>query len=385
MHYVKTKSYGRVLAAGSAVLAVAGTLLWSPPAAATNCYTEYWNTSSPWVVKPNADGISSGTVLATATTITRTVATTPTQTGGTFSYLAYRPAGQSYESIHNTEAVSGMAGVGLRIKWAGITSPGGFKSLDALPNGTVIPNALGDLVSGAYSMMNNAEYTVTFALELVVTDAAAYKGGSVNIDQSGTLMLLPRMEPNVGSTSNTACHTGTLYPSFPPESLRAISLPIPPAPTCEFDTATLNQTVTLGAANSASVAKNGAARSAGATGEKPFFIQAKNCGAGTIFHAYFTDALAASSTNDYLRPAGASNVGIRIYHDNDTTPVPLGPAPIGSTLPARAPITTGSVNAAQGANYSLPFTAQYVQLPDASGSASPGEMSASAKLTIVYP
>ncbi|WMD19944.1 fimbrial protein [Achromobacter seleniivolatilans] len=265
-----------------------------------------------------------------------------------------------------------------------MTSLAPIADLNMHPIGAPIPTSLASVASGVLTMSNNPEYTASYLLELVVTDSDAYAGGGMTIVQTGTLMLLAKMEPNPGTTEPAYCG-GVPTPTLPPASLQAVTLPIPPTPTCEFDTATLNQTVALGAANSASVARHGTTRTAGVSGEKPFFIQAKNCGAGTIFHAYFTDALAASSTNDYLRPAGASNVGIRIYHDNDTTPVPFGPAPIGSTLPARAPITTGSVNAAQGANYSLPFTAQYVQLPDASGSASPGEMSASAKLTIVYP
>lgn len=237
-------------------------------------------------------------------------------------------------------------------------------------------------LTGVLNPVPNAEYTETFAFELVVIDADAYAGGAADTAAAAMFFMQNQALPE---TVESATCTQELFPQVPPNPLRSIILPKPPVPSCEFDTATLNQTVPLLPAGSSSVARSNAARSAGTAGEKSFTIEARNCAAGATFNLYFTDALAEGSAQDYLRQANGSNVGIRLYHADAATPLQFGPAPVGSTLPARAPITVGGPTAEKGANYNLPFTAQYVQLPDATGTPTVGEVGAKARVTVVYP
>lgn len=154
-------------------------------------------------------------------------------------------------------------------------------------------------------------------------------------------------------------------------------------PTCEFNAGDLSQTVTLNSAIQSQVAAQGSLRSAGAVGEKEFFIHASGCGKGTVYSVYFTDALHTGSQENYLAPTAGQKVGVRLYHSSEAAPITFGPAPTGSTLPPQAPIQYGSSSAAAGASYSMPFTAQYVRMPGADAAA--GAVTAMATVTIVYP
>lgn len=377
-----TTSIIRRLAAGkaaaAALIALAGCLGWSSPvlAQAASCKGEVWNTWTPWSVKPLTEGVTAGMVLAeaNATILTQMINSSP-------NGEPVKSSGAWFVGFDNTTRLvplRDVPGVGVRLKWLGVTSPSGFKSLTTAPAGTVIEQHTVTL-EGVLNPIPDAEYTESYVMELVVTDPALYVGGAVTAESTGMLnMWTGRQGENpVGC----AFYVGPL----PPSPLQSIVLPRPPAPGCEFDTATLNQTVPLSPAGSSSVARSNAARSAGTAGEKTFTIEARNCAAGATFNLYFTDALAEGSAQDYLRQANGSNVGIRLYHANTATPVQFGPAPVGSTLPARAPITVGGPSAEKGASHTLPFTAQYVQLPDAAGPPTVGEVGAKAKVTVVYP
>lgn len=366
-------------AAAAVVLAAsAGCLGWSSPALAQEanaCTGQAWNTWTPWSIKPLTEGISAGMVLAEANATFYT------------KMNVVSPEGQPVKSDSGwltgttTPAplpLRDVPGVGLRIKWLGITSPTGFKSLNTVPSGTPVDQPL-ITMEGVLNPAPNAEFTETYTIELVVTDPAAYVGGAVTAQSSAMFLVW------TGQTSPIQEACVMSVGPLPPAPLRAVVLPRLPAPGCEFDTATLNQTVPLSPAGSSSVARSNAARSAGTAGEKTFTIEARNCAAGATFNLYFTDALAEGSAQDYLRQANGSNVGIRLYHANAATPVQFGPAPKGSTLPARAPITVGGPSAEKGASHVLPFTAQYVHLPDATGTPTVGEVGAKAKVTVVYP
>lgn len=368
----------RKSAAAAALIALAGCLGWSTPslAQAASCQGEAWNTWTPWSIKPLTAGVSAGMVLAEANTTIRT------------QVFNSNPDGEPVESDgswmtgwNNTTRLvplRDVPGVGVRLKWLSVTSPSGFKSLTTAPAGTVIEQVTFTL-EGVLNPVPDAEYTENYVIELVVTDPAAYVGGAVTAQSTGMLNMWTGRRGENGR--GCAFYVGPL----PPAPLQSIVLPRPPAPGCEFDTATLNQTVPLSPAGSSSIARSNAARFAGTSGERSFTIEARNCAAGATFNLYFTDALAEGSAQDYLRQANGSNVGIRLYHANAATPVQFGPAPVGSTLPARAPITVGGPSAEKGASHAVPFTAQYVQLPDATGTPAVGEVGAKAKVTVVYP
>lgn len=370
-------------ALGKMLVGLVGLLACASNGHATVCTTEYWKSTTAWSVRPNADGLTGGTVLATASATTHTTMATPSPDGAQFDVFGYLLSGPLNE--FDSTPVSGVPGVSLRIKWDGVTAPEGFKSLDISPNGTVVSNAVVPLARGVLNAAQNAHFRTTLNLELVVTDVAAYQGGGAKIVFQNNMVFLTAMEPVGGDKDLTACGTSPVVQSVPPPALQSVLLPVPSLPTCEFDTATLNQTVELPAVRRSSVANNGAARSAGMEGEKSFSINARNCAAGAVFDLYFTDANANGSTDDFLRQTTNSDVGIRIYHDNAASPIIFGPAPIGSTLPERAPITLGSPSADKGASYAVPFTAQYVRTPGATGKAFVGEVGAKAKVTVVYP
>lgn len=344
-----------------------------------------WDQTSAWAVKADAAALTTGTVLATASASMRTVSTFPAASGE-FSVHLGRLSAQGYDTATDSVPVKGVPGVGLRLKWGGVSSPGGFKTLTTASIGTPIATALFQAAHGFMQMAVNEVLDTSISFELVITDVDSYVGGVANIQQPGSLVTQVEFD-----TSNPTGGLGTctgpwgLWPPVPPDSLQVATLPKVPAPTCEFDTATLNQTVELPGVPSSSVASGGSARSAGMSGEKRFSINAKNCAAGAVFNLYFTDANANGSVDDFLRQANNSDVGIRIYYDNAVNPVAFGPAPIGSTVPERAPITLGSPAAEKGVNYAIPFTAQYVRVPGASGKAFVGDVGAKAKVTVVYP
>ncbi|MBN3846950.1 type 1 fimbrial protein [Paraburkholderia sp. Ac-20342] len=379
------KFFGGKPVVRAASLVFAGCLAWSSQAtAASTCSSQAaWGGMTAWTIKPLTEKVTAGMVLATANAASHTFILNPTE-GELFrsvsSWFGTKP-----ESEFQTIPLRGAAGVGLRVTWEAATSSGGIKDMTTVDPGTVIAGQPITTMSGKLDgSASDVLYADTFKFELVVTDPALYVGGDKTLSTESFFFYWTGFgEATFPDDPNgTGCIVSMA--TLPPGALANIKLPYEPVPTCEFDTAALNQTVPLLPIVSASVARSNASRSAGAEGEMGFTLSARNCDAGAKFSLYFTDALSEGSERDYLQQANDSNVGIRIYYGNSTTPVEFGPAPVGSTLPSRAPISLGDKSVPVGATYDLPFTAQYVRLPDMEGGASVGEVSAKAKVTVVY-
>ena len=109
----------------------------------------------------------------------------------------------------------------------------------------------------------------------------------------------------------------------------------------------------------------------------------RRCPVGTTIKAFFTDTRASSETKNYLQ-SSHSSVGVRLYHRDSQQAIDFGPAPLGSTLPDRAPVLEGPTSNSLS-DIHLPITAQYVQLPHVqSGTITPGSMRAATVVTVIY-
>lgn len=298
-----------------------------------------------------------------------------------------------YNSVTAALPLKSLPGVGAAVTFiAGMTPT--MPSLWIWPwpskTGTVFtPSSKGGYLSYAYPAgLSDGRYNTSmkavFRYQLYVTDATAYGKDLSKINMSlekGPQILWTAQLDGVVTNCFDGANTANRLTSIP-----APVLPVPTVPTCDFNMTLMNQAVSLNPAISSSVAAAGAGRSAGAAGEKSFQLQASNCKNGALMNIYFTDTSNPASSNDYLVPTGggssAGKVGIRLYHDTSTTPIQFGPAPVGSTLPSRAPITYSS----SGGSLTVPFTGQYVRIPGGTGSTAPaGAVSAATTVTIVYP
>lgn len=212
---------------------------------------------------------------------------------------------------------------------------------------------------------------------LVDVSLAAYPDDATNDGQSG----IPCFNPSPMATNNLG-------------NLESVQLPSN-YPTCQFDTNSLNQSVTLQGINASRVAAAGGRREEGMESEAKFSLVANNCAAGATFSVYFSDPQGTGAQVDYLKPE-RGNVGIRLYRDADSSsgtaasqePIVYLPQPVGSSLPsptATNPIKYGNANAPKNASYNMKFTAQYVRLPNTPPLAEAGSVRAKATVTIVYP
>ena len=302
-----------------------------------------------------------------------------------------------YDATTNSIPLATTTGIGGRttivtIDYGPLTSADALNHLPLVIN----PKSQADLVYASpprYPLLKRYNGTTKYyaVYELVITDAAQYAAS--NIDESFLSSFIAAqpaplinvyIQAHPDSTSsyeNVYCFNGSNYKltTLPP-------LPKLPRdlPTCQFNAGELNQTVTLSSATQSQVASQGSQRSAGAVGEKAFSITASGCGKGAVYFVYFTDALHTSSQQNYLEPNSGKKVGVRLYHSTETTPIPFGPTPQGSTLPPQAPIRYGNSSAMAGASYVMPFAAQYVRMPGAD-TVQTGPVTAMATVTIVYP
>jgi len=296
-----------------------------------------------------------------------------------------------FNSVTAAVPLKSLPGVGATVTFtAGMTPT--MPSLWIWPwpsqTGTVFTKK-GDFLSYAYpgglsGGRYNTSMKAVFRYQLYVTDATAYGKDLSKINMSlekGPQILWTAQLDGVMSNCFDGANAANRLTNVP-----APVLPVPTVPTCDFNMTLMNQAVSLNPAISSSVAAAGAGRSAGAAGEKSFQLQASNCKNGALMNIYFTDTSNPASSNDYLLPTGggssAGKVGIRLYHDSSPTPIQFGPAPVGSTLPSRAPITYSS----SGGSLTVPLTGQYVRIPGGTGSTAPaGAVSAATTVTIVYP
>lgn len=238
-----------------------------------------------------------------------------------------------------------------------------------------------------YTYANGWNYTQGYRYVLVVTNPAAYTGGSFSGFQlaggarftaSGAMREVPSI---TCGNRDLIADLNTTLPTIPP-------LPPPVAPTCTFDQATLNQTVPMGPASPSSIAVQGSSRAAGAEGQATFRLDAV-CPKPKAFNLYFTDvANPAENAAPFIKQAAGvskETVGLRLFHDQDTNPLSFGVAPVGSTIPTRAPLAFASTQDNQA--FSIPLTAQYVRLPGITSGTpiSTGPFQARSTVTVVYP
>ena len=179
-------------------------------------------------------------------------------------------------------------------------------------------------------------------------------------------------EYNYGDSGNDLRLIGGYIPQLPV-----------PKQTCNFTYDTLNQQITLGDTDSASVAGVGATRGAGLVGEKTFYLNGDHCGLeASTLHLFFSDANKLTSTDSYLtNRSDAAGVGVRLYSGAQETPIPMGPAPGWGEYPNTPHIEISKPNG--DTEISIPITAQYVSLPN--GERKNGRVESQAIVTIVFP
>ncbi|WP_370678579.1 fimbrial protein [Comamonas sp. GB3 AK4-5] len=282
-------------------------------------------------------------------------------------------------SQYNAIPMPMTPGVGVRVKWGGGYSPYNINVTYQAPIGTILTRRYWQDVFRATSSYS---FPIIFYYnyEIIVIDKDKYKGGKLIITDS---------------TSVTAI-TATARPGMIPQScgggfinlmtavtneLNVPELPEPAAPTCASADITLN--TKMKSVNSSQVASYGSSRNSGTAGELPLRLIGRNCPKGTVIKAYFTDARSPSATNDYLNSSNQS-VGVRLYYDQDQTPIKFGPTPNGSTLPTRSPIIEGPATNDNSTLY-IPITAQYVRRPGVTaGDLTAGDMKAATTVTFIY-
>lgn len=331
---------------------------------------------SAWVTQPSGTEFKNGQVVASTT--------------GSVTY--YLPGvrgtvivdGRSWNIYSNSYEVIDLPktpGVGVRIKWGEYWTHASynFNHSNLTPKGTVLSqNFNRNLVRG--SSKQSYIITLQFDYEIVVTDSEKYKGGKLIIESDGKAFAYT--SSSNGYDSATPCIGGTLDLL---DALRVHTtlpeLPDPPTPTCA--SAQVSAAVKLGSVIASQVATHGSNRSGGTNGEVTFQLTGRNCPLGTTIKAYFTDIRSKSSTEDYVRSSNPA-VGFRMYHKQNTTPIQMGPAPIGSTLPTRPPVMEGPTTEVK-TDMLIPITAQYVLLPGMSSeNIKPGRVTAAATVTFMY-
>lgn len=202
-------------------------------------------------------------------------------------------------------------------------------------------------------------------------DARIQQGG-VETNDVTTILCRGTDEYNYGDNGNDLRLIGGYIPQLPV-----------PKQTCNFTYDTLNQQITLGDTDSASVAGVGATRGAGLVGEKTFYLNGDHCGLeASTLHLFFSDANKLTSTDSYLtNRSDAAGVGVRLYSGAQETPIPMGPAPGWGEYPNTPHIEISKPNG--DTEISIPITAQYVSLPN--GERKNGRVESQAIVTIVFP
>lgn len=196
--------------------------------------------------------------------------------------------------------------------------------------------------------------------------------GGVETNDAGFILCRGTDEYNYGDNGNDLRLIGGYIPQLPV-----------PKQTCNFTYDTLNQQITLGDTDSASVAGVGATRGAGLVGEKTFYLNGDHCGLeASTLHLFFSDANKPTSTDSYLtNRSDAAGVGVRLYSGAQETPIPMGPAPGWGEYPNTPHIEISKPNG--DTEISIPITAQYVSLPN--GERKNGRVESQAIVTIVFP
>ncbi|MDR2325813.1 MAG: fimbrial protein [Acidovorax sp.] len=276
--------------------------------------------------------------------------------------------------------MSKTPGVGIRIKWGGYYSAYEFTHSYQMDIGWGLAwPEWRQMLKG--KARGYGEYTINlyYDYEIVVIDKDKYKGGKLIITNE---MHVTAVTTGVNENGQSYSCSGGEVELLAEISNDAIpELPKPVIPTCA--SAEVNRTVKMNPVIVSQVSAYESNRSSGTAGEFNIELIGRRCPEGTTIKAFFTDTKALSESNDYLK-SSHPDVGVRLYHGQNQTPIQMGPAPVGATLPSRPAVVEGPV-AASMADLYVPITAQYVQMPGASpGNIRAGKMNAAATVTFMY-
>lgn len=366
-------NFTKIIIASILILIIA-----APSHAQTNtCQRNTDFSGSAWVTQPSGSEFRNGQVIASTT-------------GSVTYFVPYDRNtvildGSSWNiatSQYNVMDLPKTPGVGVRIKWGGYWAHGSyqFSHSNLTPKGTLLSENFKQNLTRGKSSKTSYIITFSYDYEIVVTDSKLYKGGKLIVESTGRAFAYTSHSNGIGSPA--PCIGGTL------DLLEAIKvgttlpeLPDPPTPTCA--SADLAQVAKLNPIISSQVAPYISSRSGGTAGEVEFQLIGRRCPKGTTIKAYFTDNRSPSSTENYLN-SSHPDIGVRLYHKQNQTPIQFGPAPLGSNLPSRPAVMEGPVTITTTDMF-IPITAQYVQLPSVTaGDVKAGSMKAAATVTFVY-
>lgn len=353
--------------------------LWGGQAQAQSspCFrTKDLTASSAWNMLPSGTAFQNGDVVGWVNAAAQYFM--PTYQGG--NTVQVMAQGQATSNSFEAVPLAGMPGLGLRVRWMG---HGATTTLTPVappaPPGTVISNRWFRVLEA--STTANFTLTENFRFELVVIDQSVYKGGKLTFTESGLIRFVTSNKTGVNSYQQ--CVNGWIDGmSVLTGTIQVPELPQPVQPTCHFTFGTLSQRVSLGGVDPGQVAPYGSARSAGYEGQSRFNIHATDCNKGTVMHMYLTDNRDGASRADYLSST-KEGLGVRLYFNNESSPVRFGPAPVGANPPSRTPIIVGPIPF-ENIGVLFDFVAQYVRIPGAPD-VTPGPMQAEMTFTVIYP
>lgn len=378
-----------------AACAVTASVLHAPNAIAGGgqaCFASGIQSEGPWTIVTSLGGIANGVTVA-ETTFSQSVTATSTLQNYAMLVTVVRP---TQLGAYQTIPLATFPGLGLRWSYAGYDDVSNAAVNTSLlpPIGKVVTTSTSNFLNTTFTTnVSTKQYKHKWKFELVVTDVRAYAGGTGDFTRETILngiQIMPTVRDNTASPTNQSCTpvlSGFAQALGVGGSISLPELPKPPTPTCQFPIGDLNQTVGLNFSTTGNVPANGAARTAGATSETRFNINAVNCGANSNYAIYFTDTAAAGAIKDYLNSSSGSlsgQVNLRLYQGSNSTPVQYGPPPTGSGLPANPPAVSNS-NTMAGSNFVHDFYAQYVRAPGVTGTLPSGTLGAQATVTVVYP
>lgn len=376
--------------AGAACAVIAG-ILQVPDAAAAGgqqCSNPTMTPDTGWNIRSGNVGVVTNGYVIADLNVSHIVTATNAAKNYTFSVGVIGPP---ITGAYQTAPLITLPGLGVRWKWMGYEDV-----QDALlvfgngiqPPETVITGPAVDFMTAKFAKDGTTKkIKLKWKVELVVTDARRYRGGRIEFSREtvpGSMNIMPSVTDNFSPVVKQTCDP--VYSGFDKALAGGFDLPDPTKPSCYFPVGSLHQTVPLGPVPAGSVPADGSSR-ASTSRETKFQIQASNCVAGTAYSIYFTDANAVGESKNYLSSQGAlaNKVNLRLFSAGNNTPVSFGPAPSGSSLPHNPP---GVMNAGTtaGSSHVHDFYVQYVRAPGVDASAlSPGDLTAKAIITVVYP
>lgn len=366
---------------GNTLLLVLGLLIGigQVQAQTANCYlSRELQPDSPWQMAPSGTSFRNGDIVGQVPV--SVIFTMPNRIFDTTVVIAQ---GIVPNNPYQAVPLNGMPGLGLIVRWMGYYGTVGLEMLGTpVAPGTIISKQARLPVMRA---RGSSGYMVIqmYRFELVVIDEKVYKGGELTFAERNQIYVTTAQANGLGMPQ--MCLDGWVdVMEALTKTVQVPELPKPVLPTCKFSTGTLNQRVPLSPVDSGQIAPAGSARSLGGEGQNTFRISATGCGKDAKLDIYFTDTRDNATAKDYIRTTNPA-VGIRMFYQSESNPVPLGPAPSGSWVPSRRAVSLGPASA-EGTSLSARFTAQYVRLPNKTeADIKPGPLEAAATFVIVYP